>query len=127
MDTGEVLWEGHPSHWHYFGWWLLGVLLVPVLVGFFVIWWILLDRSRRAYAVVPGRVIVEWGWFARNSREIRISDIRSIEIRRGGLTGLLGVGDVEFSSSARDDAEVVFHAIAGVETVRDLVRRQQPA
>jgi uncharacterized membrane protein YdbT with pleckstrin-like domain len=127
MDPTDVLWEGHPSHWHYLGWWVLGVLLVPVLVGFFVIWWILLARRRRTYTVATGRVMVEWGWLVRNSREIRIQDIRSIEVRKRGLSGLLAVGDVEFSSAARDEAEVVFHAIPGVDRVRDLVRGLQPA
>jgi uncharacterized membrane protein YdbT with pleckstrin-like domain len=127
MDPAAILWEGHPSHWHYFGWWVLGVVLAPVLVGFFIIWWILLARRRRTYTVAPGRVIVEWGWLVRNSREIRIQDIRSIEVRKRGLTGLLAVGDVEFASAARDEAEVVFHAIADVERVRDLVRGQQAA
>jgi uncharacterized membrane protein YdbT with pleckstrin-like domain len=127
MEPAAILWQGHPSHWRYFGWWVLGLLLALVLVGFFIIWWILVDRARRTYTVAPGRVIVEWGWFVKNSREIRIQDIRSIEVTKRGLTGMLGVGDVEFSSAAREDAEVVFHAIAGVERVRDLVRGQQVA
>jgi uncharacterized membrane protein YdbT with pleckstrin-like domain len=126
MDPEVILWEGHPSHWHYLGWWVLGIVLAPALIGFFVIWWILLARRRRTYTVAPGRVIVEWGWFVRNSREIRIQDIRSIEVRKRGLSGLLAVGDVEFSSAAHDEAEVVFRAIAGVDRIRDLVRGQQP-
>ena len=42
-----------------------------------------------------------------------------------GLLGIIGIGDLEFSSSASDKAEIVFKTIAHATAVRDLVRQHQ--
>ncbi|HKB91750.1 MAG TPA: PH domain-containing protein [Opitutaceae bacterium] len=125
MNTEETLWVGHPSHWHYFWAWFFGVLLAVAVVGILIIAWIFFDRSRRTYTVTSKRVVTEWGWFSKNSTEVRIRDIRSINVKRSGLLGLFGVGDVEFSSAAADQAEVIFESIADATQIRDLVRRYQ--
>ncbi len=127
MNAEETIWSGHPSHWHYFWAWFWGLVLAVVLVGLFIIAWIYLDRSRRTYIVTSRKVILEWGLFAKSSNEVRIADIRSINVKKSGLLGLLGVGDVEFSSAATDKAEIVFASISGATEVRDLVRKYQDA
>jgi uncharacterized membrane protein YdbT with pleckstrin-like domain len=125
MDSEEILWTGHPSNWHYAWAWVIGVLLAVVLIGFFVILWILVDRSRITYTVTATKVIREAGLWAKTSDEVRIRDIRSIAMRKGGFLGLAGVGDLEFSSAAVADGAIAFRSVRGVEAVRDLVRRLQ--
>ncbi len=127
MNAEETVWSGHPSHWHYFWAWFWGLILAVVLIGLFIIAWIYLDRSRRTYIVTSRKVILEWGLFAKSSNEVRIADIRSINVIKHGLLGLLGVGDIEFSSAATDKAEIVFASISGATEVRDLVRKYQDA
>ena len=127
MHTEETVWSGHPSHWHYFGAWFWGILLTFVVVGIFIIVWIFLDRSRCSYTVTTRKVIMESGLYAKSSTELRIKDIRSINVKKSGLLGLLGVGDVEFSSAASDKAEIVFSSISSATEVRDLVRNYQEA
>jgi uncharacterized membrane protein YdbT with pleckstrin-like domain len=70
-------------------------------------------------------VSVEYGIVSRTSNEVRIQDIRSINLTKKGLSGLLGIGRVEFSSAATDDADVVFWNTPEAEKVRDLVRSLQ--
>jgi len=70
-------------------------------------------------------VSVEYGIVSRVSNEVRIQDIRSINLRKTGLSGLLGIGRVEFSSAATDDADVIFWNTPEAEKVRDLVRSLQ--
>lgn len=125
MSQEEPVWSGHPSHWHYFWPWFWGILLAVVGIGLLIIAWIYFDRSRRTYTVTTRMVILEWGLFARSSNEVRIDDIRSINVSKKGLLGLLGVGDIEFSSAASDKAEIVFSAVASASEVRDLVRKHQ--
>jgi len=45
------------------------------------------------------RVKVEYGLFVKSSREVRISDIRSVNVVKKGVAGLFGIGTLEFSSS----------------------------
>lgn len=147
--TEQILWTGTVSNLHYAGKWLLVVILLGAVIGSFwlflpeyanILWgvraalvviallligWIQVDRRRRKYAVTNKRVSVEYGIISRTSNEIRIPDIRSINLQNRGFSGLLGIGRVEFSSAATDDADVVFWNTPDAEKVRDLVRSLQ--
>ncbi len=145
----QVLWSGTVSHFHYLGKWLLVlILLAAICASFFlrfpdaasilwigrgaffglaiiIVFWIYLDRVRRKYAVTNKRVSVEFGIINKVSNEVRIQDVRSINLRRRGISGLFGIGTVEFSSAATDDADVIFWNAPEAEKVRDLVRSLQ--
>jgi membrane protein YdbS with pleckstrin-like domain len=141
-----VLWSGARSHWFYFGHWILGLLLaagsaaavyynqdtlpqwayaapavILLIVAAIVAW----DRAYYRYKVTSDRVILYTGRFVRDSNEIRVQDIRSVTVAKHGLRGFLGVGTIEFSSAATDDAEVTFFGISGADHVRDIVRQLQ--
>jgi uncharacterized membrane protein YdbT with pleckstrin-like domain len=119
------VWVGHPSHWHYFWYWFFGLLLIPVVIGIFLLAYVFIDRARNTYMITAHKIMIETGLIAKSSNEIRIRDIRSINLLKHGMVGFLNVGDLEFSSSASDKAEIVFHAIPKVTAVRDLVRGYQ--
>lgn len=147
--TEQTLWSGSVSQLHYFGKWLLIVLLfvaagasfllvfpnspellwgaraLLIMIALLLIGWIQLDRRRRRYAVTNKRVSAEFGIVSRTSNEVRIQDIRSMNLRQRGLSGLLGIGTVEFSSAATDDADVIFWNTPEAEKVRNLVRSLQ--
>jgi uncharacterized membrane protein YdbT with pleckstrin-like domain len=148
-DGEEVLWSGSVSQWHYVGKWFVVILLVGGSIATFLspfstdetaswiirgvlalgalilLIWIIFDRSKRKYAVTNKRVSVEYGIISKTSNEIRIQDIRSINLTMKGLPGFAGIGRLEFSSAATDDAEVVFWNVPGAEKLRDMVRSLQ--
>jgi uncharacterized membrane protein YdbT with pleckstrin-like domain len=151
-DHEQTLWSGSVSQWHYAGKWFFVVLLLAILAATFfvhliddptVVWiirgillaaalllvgWIRLDRSGRKYVVTNRRVSVEYGIISKQSTELRIQDIRSINLTTSGLAGLAGIGRLEFSSAASDDADVIFWNTPSAEKIRDLVRSlQSPA
>jgi uncharacterized membrane protein YdbT with pleckstrin-like domain len=145
----RVLWSGHRSHWYFLGHWLLGWLLValvaagiyyerpalaaylpwayaaPLVVLLVVYAVVAFARRQRTYRVTTRRVIAELGRMVKDTTELRIQDIRSMNVHKAGFMGLLGVGKVEFSSAATDDADVIFYQIGGADRVRDLVRSLQ--
>ncbi len=147
----ETIWSGSVSQWHYAGKWLLVVLLLGVCLASFpfslgidptMLWiirgaliviavalgaWIRLDRSGRKYIVTNKRISVEFGIISKQSTELRIQDIRSINLTTSGLSGLVGIGRLEFSSAASDDADVIFWNVPGAEKIRDTVRSLQAA
>jgi len=148
-SSEAVQWSGTVSHFHYVGKWVIILLLIAGVVASFVFEplkqlefiniarivggllivilfaWIQTDRSRRKYTVTNSRVIVEYGIVSKRSNEIRVQDIRSINLVTSGLPGLLGIGRVEFASAATEDAEVVFWHTPEAQKIRDLVRSLQ--
>jgi len=148
-DNEEILWSGSVSQWHYARQWFVVLLLLAAFIAsFFVhlsvdpntLWmvrgvlaaivlvlvgWIQLDRSRRRYSVTNRRVSVEFGLISKQSTELRIADIRSINLTTTGLSGLAGIGRLEFSSAASDDADVIFWNTPNAGKIRDLVRSLQ--
>lgn len=131
----EVLWQGYTTWWKYAGaiFWTcligvavgiftlgLGLLIIPPLLFLYY-----LERQRRRFVVTNKRVKAEWGLITKSSSEVRIRDIRAMNIRRTGLAGLFGIGTLEFSSAAGGGVEVAFPAIHNAQGVKDIVTRQQ--
>ena len=148
-EPEHILWSGHQSHWYFIGYWFIGLLIVvalaagiycyrydlnrwmpwvygaPVVALLILMVVVAVARRQRNYRVTSRRVISIQGRVVTDTRELRIQDIRSMNVSKGGITGLLGVGKVEFSSAATDDADIIFYQIGGVDKVRDLVRSLQ--
>ena len=82
-------------------------------------------RFSRDYLVTDERVEVVWGIIGRSSKEVRIQDIRAIDVHERGLAGLLGIGTVDFSSAGNAGVEVQFHQIRKAHSVKELVRDLQ--
>ena len=102
--------------------WAYGLGIVPLVAVFGFVAFV---RFKRFYRITNRRISMEVGLIVKDSNEIRIQDIRSINVSKSGIGGWLGIGTVEFSSAASDDAEVVFFKIAGADQVRDIVRKLQ--
>lgn len=98
---------------------LSGVCAALLLLGVWV------ARATRVYVVTEERVEVVWGILGRSSKEVRICDIRSIDVYESGLKGLLGLGTVDFSSAANSGIEVQFRDVRGAHGVKELVRQLQ--
>lgn len=149
-DSGAAqehrVWSGRPSHWNFFWSWLLAFILlagggfclwlyfnatanpllfVPGAIGVILLLYIYVGRARQLYIVTNRKVEIQSGLIVKSSNEIRVKDIRSINVTKHGLAGFIGIGSVEFSSAATDRAEVVFVNIAHADRVRDLVTNLQ--
>ncbi len=140
-DANAILYAGHPSALSYpktliliaasiaggiYGrefdaWWLFGGLIAAL----FGVSWILLQRSMRLYVITPRRVEIVHGLLAKNSNEVRIEDIRTINVHKPGLRGLFGVGTVEFASAGGSTVEVAFANVYAAHRIKTLVRRLQ--
>jgi hypothetical protein len=84
-----------------------------------------LRRLSRQYSISSVRVEMVEGLLARSSRELRIDDIRAINVSRKGLTGLLGIGTITFSSAAGAPDDVVFQNVSRAAALKEMVRRIQ--
>ncbi len=77
------------------------------------------------YYVTRTRAEVVRGIIARSSNEVRISDVRRIDVDKKGWLGLLNVGDVKLSSAGTGGFDVVFRHVRGGHRVKKILRRIQ--
>jgi hypothetical protein len=103
------------------------MLAMGLLAGSGILLLAILHRLRTQYYITTARVEVLRGLISRSSRELRIPDIRAINVVRTGLTGLIGIGAITFSSAAGDDDDVVFTDVSGASRLKQLVRQLQDA
>jgi membrane protein YdbS with pleckstrin-like domain len=96
-----------------------GLLALATLIA------VMIARSCRDYLVTEDRVEVLWGILGRSSNEVRICDIRSLDVRESGIKGILGIGTLDASSAANAGIEVSFHDIRKPHEVKELIRRLQ--
>jgi membrane protein YdbS with pleckstrin-like domain len=146
VTAEHQVWSGRPSHWNFFWSWLLALLFlaggafclwlylnntpnpllfIPGPIGVLLLLYIYISRARQLYVVTNRKVEIQSGLIVKSSNEIRVKDIRSVNVTKHGLAGFIGIGTVEFSSAATDDAEVTFVNIARADRVRDLVTNLQ--
>ena len=117
-----TLWEGRPSMLTFLGLWILVAVTIWFGLGLIFLGMIFWQYHSWKYTVTSQRVMIETGILVKSSNQLRIRDIRSINVTKSGLEGLLfGLGSLELSTAATADAEVVFRGIVNADKVRDLI------
>lgn len=120
VDNQAVLLEVRPSWWNY-GWHLLFFwLVVPLLIALY-------RRHSFVMRIYSDRVSVEEGFWAIETSEFFIKDIRSIDVRQGIWGRLVGIGDVTISTAATVDAAEKASGVAQPKRIKELLitQRQQ--
>jgi len=122
VDSQLVLLEVRPSWWT-FGWHLLFFwLVVPLLIALY-------RRYSFVMRIFSDRVSIVEGFWAKETSEFFIKDIRSIDVRQGVWGRLVGIGDVTISTAATVDAAEEAHGVAQPNRIKELLisQRQQSA
>lgn len=120
LDTQAVVLEVRPSWWN-FGWHLLFFwLLIPLLIALY-------RRHSFVMRIYSDRVSIEEGFWAKESSEFFIKDIRSIDVRQGFWGRIVGIGDVTISTAATVDAAEEACGVAQPKHIKELLiaQRQQ--
>ena len=99
-----------------------GGVLALVGAGFLFTWWL---KSRyETLTVTSRRTTYRWGLISRDTTEVLHEDVANLQVEQGGLSRLLGVGDLFISSAAQDGLEIralgVPHPEKPAGIVRDL-------
>ena len=87
----------------------------------------LFRRYSWLYTIDAESIESSHGLIARRVQSIRIRDLRNINIRQTVMQRLLDVGDVEFSSAAGGDVEVIFYGAPDPMGLKEYVQARQRA
>jgi len=110
--------EVRPSWWNYFWHLCFAWLLVPL----FIAW---LHRRSSILRVYADRLSWERGIIAKETRELFIKDIRSLDVNQSFWGRLVGVGDLTISTAATVDPADVVAGIPHPTQVKDLIIAQR--
>lgn len=144
VDDEEVMiYIGHPSwlayprallvaslciatahHFHQRGVGFEWITLLGSVAGLILVF-IGLERTTTTYSVTSRRVELEFGIIGRNTKEVRICDIRAIDVVQRTYGALMGIGTVKFDSSAGEGPEVFFQNVRRPHRIKQLVRELQ--
>jgi len=101
LNPGErILHLGQVSGWSQFWLWVLGVVLLPFFGAGLIplaIGWINLRTTE--LAVTERRVIAKFGLVSRETIEIKVERIESLQVNQSVMGRLLGFGTIVFSGA----------------------------
>lgn len=104
------------------GWWLGAAFALACLL----LARAFIARASHDYSISTERVECTHGLISKTSREIRLDDVRAINVVESGLAGLLGVGTIIFSSVGGPKDDVIFTGVRRAHQIKQLVRDWQP-
>ena len=101
----QVKFRGRISAWSLFWYWLAGLVLLPV-AGIGLIVWIVAWIKLRAteLAVTNKRVIAKFGFISRQTIEINVARIESVQVEQTVMGRMLGYGTIVLSGAGTPQA-----------------------
>ena len=119
MSGEEIVYVTHPAAWNFLGLILIGILLLPVLlIGLFVFLYILIQLKCTVYVVTTKRVVAKGGFISTWRKEVRLSDIRAVQLSNSIWQRIVGLGTIMIGTAATDKAEL---SIVGVKQSQQVV------
>jgi uncharacterized membrane protein YdbT with pleckstrin-like domain len=99
LKDEEVVFETW-YHWIIYFWPAVLLIAAPFTMGWTLIlaipWWIVswLDRSTSEFAITNKRAIIKVGWIRRQTIEIHLSKVESVDVVQGVLGRIFGWGTI---------------------------------
>jgi len=95
----ESVYEARLSWWKFFWHFAFGWLIFPIFIA---IW----QRYALKLHITRDRVILETGILNKDTRDVFISDIRTIDVEQNFIQRLLGYGLIRFATAGTDNYEL---------------------
>lgn len=121
--TGEeaVLWQGTPSQWQNFGWWLASLLVIPLP---WAIWKAIVIKNYQI-TLTRQRLRIRTGVLSKHNEDIELYRVKDWTLGEPFWQRMFGSGEVEVISSDRTAPELQLSWIRGagefVEKLREAV------
>lgn len=107
LTRGEsVLHLGRTSWWSLSGYLVLGVVLLPVGVGLILLALAWVKQRSTELAVTNKRVITKFGFIQRDTVELNIQKVESVQVQQGILGRMLDFGTIMVAGGGNPQAPV---------------------
>ena len=110
LAPGERVVARFALHWTAKGRLILGIVLIPVVVGIFIVIYEWLRLRGIEMAVTTQRVVYKTGIVGRETEEIRLSALETVDLQQSTWGRLLGYGNVRVTG--RGESSLLFVRVA---------------
>ena len=126
MQGESIVLIAHPSSMNYVWWIVFGVLLIPfLLVGVAMLVYVYITLKTTCYVVTNKRVVAKVGWLNVKQSEVRIDDIRAVNLKLDLWQRIIGTGDITIGTAATGGAEIVMVGIGNPSHVVEAINAQR--
>lgn len=113
------LWQGCPSQWVNFWWFIACVLILPIPVAI----WKWLDTKYQTYTLTTQRLRFERGVLNKTIDEIELYRIKDTQLHQTVIDRMLGIGTIEILSSDETNPRLFLPKIGSPAGVREQLRQ----
>lgn len=107
LAPGETVVARFNLHWTAKGWLILGIVLIPVVIGIFITIYEWLRLRGIEQAVTSQRVVLKTGIIGRQTKEIRLSAVETVDMHQSAWGRILGFGNVNVTGRGESDLTFV--------------------
>lgn len=117
-SSEHEVWSGAPSQWQNLGWWLSCLLILPIP---YALWrWLVVSNTR--YVLTDQRLKSSRGVFNRVTDDLELYRIKDTRFQQSVWQRMVGIGDIELSTSDATSPLVRLGNIGNADAVRDTLR-----
>ena len=110
LAPGETIVARFQLHWTAKGRLILGIVLIPLVIGIFITIYEWLRLRAIELGVTSHRVVFKTGIVGRETEEVRLSAIETVDLHQTTWGRLLGFGDVRVTG--RGESSLTFSRVA---------------
>ncbi|WP_340200095.1 PH domain-containing protein [Ascidiimonas sp. W6] len=123
MDNEEkLLWEGSPSQWTNFKFYLLCVLLSVIGVGIIMAIWKYYDTKKNKLEITNQRIIEHSGIFSRTTNEVELYRVKDIRHLQPFWLRIVGLSNVWLDSTDHSNPTILIKGIANGKEIKEKLR-----
>jgi uncharacterized membrane protein YdbT with pleckstrin-like domain len=109
LAPGETIVARFHLHWTAKGRLILGIVLIPLVIGIFIAIYEWLRLRAIELAVTSHRVVFKTGIVGRETEEVRLSAVETVDLHQTTWGRILGYGDVRVTG--RGESSLVFSRV----------------
>jgi uncharacterized membrane protein YdbT with pleckstrin-like domain len=95
LISGEaVLHRGRVSLWPHAWKIVLGILLLPVVIGLAILIWVFIIYKTTEIAITNKRIIAKFGFISRSTTEINLPKVESLQVDQGVMGRMFDYGTI---------------------------------
>ena len=106
IQDERLIYTGRLSAWGYAGRIALGVLLIPLVVGLFLLAWVWIQMRTVEMAITNKRLIIKSGLVSRQTIELNLGKVESLQVEQTVMGRLLDYGSIQVNGTGTAHAPI---------------------